>query len=132
MQDRWDEGAKDRSKAYHSRSYRRAAFPRPYHSCGTLRKGAAPKNYPMLKIADPDEESAKIHTSDESTSSSFIDSATAVRLAALLLPAETKAQGKKISGDLDPTFEPTNESSVRMQWKGDPCDGAGHPRLALL
>jgi hypothetical protein len=38
--------------------------------------------------------SLRMHTSDESTSSSFMVSATAVRLAALLLPAETKAPGK--------------------------------------
>ena len=61
-----------------------------------------------------------------------MDSVATVRLAALLLPAETKGRGNFFSDDLDPTFELTNESSVRTQWKGDPCDGVGRSHLALL
>jgi hypothetical protein len=72
-----------------------------------------------------------VRTSEESTSSSFVDSAAVVRLAAFLLPARTDRWGK-ISSDLGPTIETTNGSSVRLKWIRDLYDGAVRPRLAAL
>jgi hypothetical protein len=83
-------------KAYRSHNYHRVTFPRPDHSCGILRKGAAPRErITAQNIGYKEKKCSWAHTSEDSMSSSLVDSATALRLAAFLPPAETNTWGKE-------------------------------------